>query len=116
MKKLALILLLLVFIPVTGIAKEVKLQVDFTFESSIEVDIDKYILYFTYLSETKQIIMDVTDLSSRTFDSIPLDLPVGKTINLYMSAIYKSGIESFSDPYPYKIIGKPTIINVRSIK
>lgn len=116
MKKLALILLLLFCLPTVGVAKVTRIEIDFAFESSIEVDIDKYTLYFTYLDDTKVFITDITDLAIRTFTTPEMDLPVGKTIELYLSATYKSGVEAFSDPFPYKIIGKPTITGARSVK
>ena len=122
MKKLIAALLVSIFCIVgivdVSFSKDVNIQVDFGFDQEFEADVTEYILYYQYPLDSNTLveITKITDVSARSFFPSTFDLPPGKTSNFYISATYDTGEMEYSDPYPWKFTGRPTIIDLKKIK
>lgn len=118
MKKILSILLISVFclfsVVNVSLAKDVELQVQFDIDAEFEVEINEYVVYFEELTSLGTLVEAgrFTDSTLRIVETGIIDLAPGKTTNIYVSAVYKTGEEVTSDSFPWKFTGKPFIIRV----
>ena len=101
----------------TTFAKDVQLQIEWTFDADFEADITEYIVYYEAEGFPGALveIQRVGNATERVVDTPVIDLAPGKTSNLYVSAMYATGEEVISDPFPWKFTGKPFVIRVNKI-
>lgn len=98
-------------------AKDVTLEVEFSMDADAAVFVTEYQLLVERAPGSgvieKVATMPVIDTNVRIWETQVFDIPPGKSLNWYLYSLDADGDLGKSPPYPYKIIGKPIIINIR---
>ncbi len=94
-------------------AKDAALEVEFSF------DPDYPVAEFRLLCETvpgsgEQVLVATTaDIEVRAWEVMVIDIPPGRTLDWYISAVDQDGDETYSPAYQFKLTGKPTILRIK---
>ena len=103
---------------ITAEAKEVQISVEFAFDAEFEAEIQEYVLYYktSALPEVLIEVAQIGDSSVREFETPVFDIAPLSSMEYILSAVYNTGEEVFSDPFPFRFMGAPTIIRIIIIK
>ena len=98
-------------------AKDVQLQIEWTIDTDFVIEISEFIVYIEAENAPGALVevQRVTDSGATVTDTPVIDMAPGKTANIYVSALYATGEEELSDPFPWKFTGKPFVIRVNKI-
>jgi len=107
--------LLTLFIANTSQAKDAALAVEFSYDKEFEPSITEFKLYCIKVpgSAIQEHVATLTDVSSRVWSVPVIDIPPGKSLDYYLSAVDQDGDEHISPAYAFKLIGRPAIRNIR---
>ena len=114
MKKFLVVLFIIAF-ATTAWGKMIDITVDFEYDPDFNADTQALRLYYQDPAQPDVLILvdETSDVTTRSWEVIPFDLPPGKTSDFFVSSVYTTGEEEMSPPYPFKFTGKPTIIDIR---
>ena len=98
-------------------AKNAVLEVEYVIDPAYEPFIVEYRLYMEDPSVGDKILLANQPITSTRLWTTPVvDIPPGKPMNYYLSAVYDGGEEFTSIAYPFALRGKPTIFKITRTK
>lgn len=112
---IGILILLFVFIVTTKtFAANPDLQIEYIYPEEAIPNTAEFRLYVEFVSGTKTQLAVTDQVEQVVWITTVENIPMGRTLNYYMSAIDNDGEEGMSSAYPFKLIGKPTITIIRS--
>jgi len=112
-----LVIFLVLGLAVTAWAKNLSVQVQFSFDEEFEAGVSGYKLYYRQDGTDKKIyISTCLDVTARIFDSQLFDIPPGKVTDFYLSALNTDGTEDFSPVFPWRFTGSPLIKAIQKLR
>jgi len=110
--------LFLVLVTATAVyAKTVELQIEYGLDPAYEPFITEFRLYIEEPGTDNRLLLATQPLvNAREWTTPTIEVPPGRTMNYYLSAVYEDDAEEISPAYPFALRGKPTVIKMTRIK
>ena len=110
-----LVLLMLISAPFVSFSADADLRIEFDYPAEAVPTTTEFRLYVEKSSGIKTLIATTQSVDGNVWDVSVTDIPMGRPLNYFMSAVDADGDEGISPPEEFKLIGRPVINAIRRV-